>query len=246
MDEPVQADRAVNAGDAPNALVVKSLGVRFGETVVFSGLSFTVPRAGSLAIVGPNGAGKTVLLRALVGALPQEGSVVWALGTRIGYVPQSLGLQRDLPLTALEILGAKARLGGAEASEVATALARVGLGSEVAGRPIRVLSAGQFQRMLFALALVGDPTVLMLDEPLAGVDEPGQERLNELVDRVQAEHGLAVIFVSHDLTFVYRRATSVVCLGLGRTCFGPPKTLLTPEILHEMYGEPLRHHVHAS
>jgi ABC-type Mn2+/Zn2+ transport system ATPase subunit len=86
--------------------------------------------------------------------------------------------------------------------------------------------------------------VLLLDEPTAGVDEPGQERLNELVRRLQQEQGLTVLFISHELSVVYRYATDVLCLSRDRVCVGPPKTVLTPHLLHEMYGSPLDYHVH--
>ena len=115
---------------------------------------------------------------------------------------------------------------------------------DVGEQPIGMLSGGQFQRLLVAFALVGNPTVLLLDEPTAGVDEPGQERLNELVHRLQDDQGLTVLFISHELTVVYRYATNVLCLSRGQACFGPPRTILTPELLHEMYGTPVDYHVH--
>ena len=103
---------------------------------------------------------------------------------------------------------------------------------------------GQFQRLLVAFALVGAPNVLLLDEPTAGVDEPGQERLNELIHRLQQDRGLTVFLISHDLSVVYRHATTVLCLGRERHWFGPPKDILTPERLHELYGMPVAFHVH--
>ena len=119
----------------------------------------------------------------------------------------------------------------------------VGLDTEVR-KPIGTLSGGQFQRLLVALALVGRPTVLLLDEPTAGVDEPGQERVNELIHRLRRERGLTVILISHELSVVYRYATNVLCLSSERACFGPPRTILTPELLNEIYGAPLEYHVH--
>ena len=86
--------------------------------------------------------------------------------------------------------------------------------------------------------------MLLLDEPTAGVDEPGQEQLNELVRRLQRDHGLTVLFISHELTVVYRYATNVLCLSRARACIGPPRTILTPDLLHEMYGTPVDYHVH--
>jgi ABC-type Mn2+/Zn2+ transport system ATPase subunit len=91
---------------------------------------------------------------------------------------------------------------------------------------------------------MGEPDVLLLDEPTAGVDEPGQERLNELIHRLQKDRGLTVLLISHDLSVVYQHATQVLCLSPGRVCFGPPRTILTPELLQEIYGTPLAFHVH--
>jgi zinc transport system ATP-binding protein len=225
-------------------LVVSHLSIHFGEAKVLTNLSFRVSRGTSLAIIGPNGAGKTVLFKALIGSIPFEGEVRWAAGVRIGYVPQKLDLERDVPVTGLDFLRARAVLARESDTNVSRALALVGVSREVATQPIGTLSGGQFQRLLVAFALVGDPNVLLLDEPTAGVDESGQERLNELVRRLQQDQGLTVLFISHELTVVYRYATNVLCLSRGQGCLGPPRTVLTPDLLHEMYGSPVDHHVH--
>src|SRR6266496_2331431 len=91
-----------------NALEVERLSVRFGRTQILRDLSFTVPEGSALAVIGPNGAGKTVLFRALIDSVPHEGAVRWATGTRIGYVPQKLDIERDLPVTGRDFLDAKA------------------------------------------------------------------------------------------------------------------------------------------
>jgi zinc transport system ATP-binding protein len=227
-----------------DVLEVSHLSIRFRATRVVTDLSFRVARGTALAIIGPNGSGKTVLFKALIGAIPFEGAVRWAPGVRIGYVPQKLDLERDIPITGLDFLRARAALARESDANVFRALALVGVPPDVAGQPIGTLSGGQFQRLLVAFALVGDPTVLLLDEPTAGVDEPGQERLNELVRRLQQDQGLTVLFISHELTVVYRYATNVLCLSRGQACLGPPRAVLTPELLHEMYGAAVDHHVH--
>lgn len=228
-------------------LEVSHLSIRFGKTTVLQDLSFRVDRGTSLAILGPNAAGKTVLFRALIGAIPFEGTVRWGPDTRIGYVPQKLDLERDIPMTGFDFLRARAAVAPDMRERDATIrsmLSLVGVTPEAASQTIGTLSGGQFQRLLVAFALVGNPNVLLLDEPTAGVDEPGQERLNELVRRLQTEQGLTVLFISHELSVVYRYANNVLCLSRDRVCVGPPTAVLTPDLLHEIYGTPINYHVH--
>jgi zinc transport system ATP-binding protein len=227
-----------------SVLEVNHLSIRFGKTRVVTDLSFDVSRGTSLAIIGPNGAGKTVLFRALIGSIPFEGTVQWAPGTRIGYVPQKLDLERDIPITGLDFLRARAALIRGTDGDLRRTLALVGMSYEVADQPIGTLSGGQFQRLLVAFALVGDPNVLLLDEPTAGIDEPGQERLNTLIHRLQEDQRLTALFISHELSVVYRYATNVLCLSRERAYIGAPRTILTPDLLHEIYGTALDYHVH--
>ncbi|HEY7190202.1 MAG TPA: metal ABC transporter ATP-binding protein [Vicinamibacterales bacterium] len=225
-------------------LEVSHLSIRFGKTTVLRNLSFHVERGTSLAILGPNAAGKTVLFRALIGAIRFDGRVQWAPGVRIGYVPQKLDLERDVPITGVDFLRARAALAAESDEIIERTLALVGVPRGAAEQPIGTLSGGQFQRLLVAFALVGDPNVLLLDEPTAGVDEPGQQQLNELVRRRQQDEGLTVLFISHELSVVYRYANNVLCLGRERVCVGPPRAILTPDLLRDIYGSPMDYHVH--
>ncbi len=229
----------------PPALDVEGLTVRLGRRVVLEDVSFAVPEGGTLAVIGPNGAGKTVLLKALIGVLPHEGRISWGAGSRIGYVPQKLDLERDLPITGLDLLDAKAAVTRASRSDVAQALELVNLSREIASQPMSTLSGGQFQRLLVAFALLGRPTVLLFDEPTAGVDEPGEEGLYDMLARLRDTTGLTLLFISHELALVFHRADRVLCLSPGRRPYlGSPEEALTPERLQEMYRTSLRFHDH--
>lgn len=227
-----------------DVLTVDNVSIRFGRTEILRNLSFSVPAGSALAVIGPNGSGKTVLFRALIGAIPHDGSVRWTPGARIGYVPQKLDIGRDVPITGLDFLRAHPSLHIHAGASAADALNMVGLSRAAGQQLIGHLSGGQFQRLLIAFALIGKPHVLLLDEPTAGVDEPGEERLNELVQRLRREQELAILLISHDLTIVSRAADNVLCLGRARSWYGPPKQILTPELLQEMYGMPVAFHIH--
>jgi zinc transport system ATP-binding protein len=230
--------------NASNVLEVDRLSIRFEKFEVFADLSFQVAKGSSLAVIGPNGAGKTALFHALIGSIPFEGSIRWAPDVRIGYVPQKLDLDRDVPITSWDFLRGRSNVTRGTDAGIARILELVGIPEEISKKGIGTLSGGQFQRLLVAFALLGNPSVLLLDEPTAGVDEPGQKRLNELVRNLQEEHGITVLFISHELSAVYQYATNVMCLGGKHACFGPPRKILTPDLLSEIYGSPVGYHVH--
>jgi len=223
-----------------HALEVERLTVDLGNVPVLRDLSFEVEKGTVVAVIGPSGCGKTVLFRALVGSLPHQGAIRWAPATRIGYVPQKLDIARDLPITGRELATAKAAVSGASPDDAGRALELVNLSPAVVARPIGTLSGGQFQRLLLAAALIGRPSVLLFDEPTSGVDE----RLYQMIRRVQLSEGLTLLFISHELNIVYRYATNVLCLGQESRCFGPPEEILTPERIQQVYGEPLSYHHH--
>ena len=120
----------------------------------------------------------------------------------------------------------------------------VGISRSTANRLVGTYSGGEFQRLLIAFALLGTPNVLMLDEATAGVDEPGQEQLIVLLERLQREHNLTILLISHDLSVVFKYADRVLCVGHEHTCIGPPREILNPDSLQQLYGMPVSYHLH--
>jgi zinc transport system ATP-binding protein len=221
-------------------LKVLDLKVTLEGQVVLANLSFTVARGEVLTILGPNGAGKTVLLRALLGILPHEGSIAWKKGTRIGYVPQRLPYIRNIPLSVGDFFSLKRNAG----PDIAGMLRTVGLGPELGEKRIGDLSSGQFQRVLIAWALAGDPHVLLFDEPTTGVDIGGEETVYTLLARLNRERNLTMLIVTHDLAVVHRLSSTVLCLNKQPVCQGPPIVTLTPENLQRLYGTEVKFYEH--
>lgn len=232
-----------------NVLEVKNLNVGFDGIPIVQNLSFNIDQGESLAIIGPNGSGKTVLLKSLLGIVPRGGEVKWAPGAAIGYVPQKIDADRHLPLNLKNLMQAKGAVLGFAKNKTDAATKElpreVGLGPELLETSLGHLSGGQFQKALIAFALMGNPNVMLLDEPTASIDIPGEEQIYELIHRLQDEHGITVILVSHDLSFVYKYATKVLCLNKTGMCFGPPEEALSKDVLEKLYGEhKYFHHFH--
>ena len=225
-------------------LSVQNLTVAFGKRLVIRDLSFDLHKGDTLAVIGPNGSGKTVLLKALLDLVPYEGKIVWAPGARLGYVPQKIAADRQMPLIVRNLLEAKAhclKLSQGDIQEVATL---VGFTPELMNAGIGILSGGQFQKALIALALLGKPNVLLFDEPTASLDELEEDRIYELMERLQKQWNLTILLVSHDLSIVHRSANLVLCLSKSKTCIGSPDKVLTQEILEAAYSAPQQYYQH--
>lgn len=228
-------------------LEVKNLGVNYGGQVVLENISFDIEKADSLAVIGPNGSGKTTLLRAVLGAVRHTGEIVLSAEVRIGYVPQKIDLERDLPITVGEFLLLKNKSAvRREAYSPKQALDLVDLGENFLTKRLGELSSGEFQRTLIAWAVIDRPSLLLFDEPTASVDVAGQETVYELLHRLQDKYELTLILISHDLTVVYRYANKVLCLNRAQVCFGAPSEVLTPGELEKLYGggRKFYHHMH--
>lgn len=219
-------------------LELKNVSVTLDHHAIVRDISFAIEDGESIAIIGPNGSGKTVLLKAILNLLPYEGEIIWRPGTTAGYVPQKIDADRSVPLNVRNLLVSKAHIIGKGEKEIAEAIRRVGLSKESVATPIGHLSGGQFQRALIAFALLGEPDIVLFDEPTASMDEPGEEQMYTLLDRLREEVGITTVVVSHDLSFVYRHADKVLCLNRSGLCFGVPAGVLTPELLATLFDAP--------
>ena len=202
----------------------------YGSTPVLDGVSLSVHAGEFVALAGGNGSGKSTLLRVVLGLLAPSRGEAHVRGS-VGYVPQRPVVHSDLPATVAEVVAAGRlagrvlrRLGAADHAAVAAAIADVEL-TEHARRRFADLSGGQQQRALIAKAIVNDPELLILDEPIAGVDAEAQGRFRDaLVSRIQRDR--AVLLVSHELGAVADDLDRVVVLGNTKITFdGPPHDL---------------------
>ncbi|MFZ5905809.1 MAG: metal ABC transporter ATP-binding protein [Nitrospirota bacterium] len=219
---------------------VKDLRVSLDGHAVIEDLSLQVHKGEVLTILGPNGAGKTVLLRTLLGVLPYEGEIAWKSGIKLGYVPQRLPFIKDIPLSVNDFFELK-KSSEKETDEI---LRSVGFREDLKKERIGELSSGQFQRVLIAWALIRNPQVLLFDEPTTGIDISGEETVYTLLERLQRERNLTMILVTHDLSVVYKFSTGVLCLNKHLVCSGPPRKVLTPESLRQLFGEEVKFYQH--
>ena len=218
-------------------------------------ISLTMRAGDFMAVVGPNGSGKTTLIKLALGLLkPSSGRVElfdqepadFTDWHRVGYVPQvAAGIQERFPSTVAEIV-THGRYSGinplrfwqrTKTPEVMAALEAAGV-AHLSDRRIGELSVGQQQRVLVARALVGEPDLLVLDEPAAGIDAAGEEVLNDLLQRLNREQGISVLIVSHDIGAVMRQANTVACINRSLMFHGKPHDLTQSE-LGKLYGFPV-------
>jgi ABC-type Mn2+/Zn2+ transport system ATPase subunit len=210
---------------------------------VLSGVSFSLEPGTIAAVLGPNGGGKTTLFRALLGDLPVRRGAVELDGPP-AYVPQTDRTRLDFPVSALDVvlMGAYGRtpawrrVARADREAARAALDRVGLADQ-AGRRFGALSGGQRQRVLIARALLQDSRVLLLDEPLSGVDTTSAVRIERTFHELRGE-GRVVLVATHDVEQA-RRWDRVVCLNGEQVAFGPPEEVLTTDVLRRTYGPEL-------
>jgi zinc transport system ATP-binding protein len=229
-------------GHGAALLEADDISFAYGPDVVLEQVTLHVHAGEFVALVGPNGSGKSTLLRVMLGLLPPGAGHVSLFGTpprrlrerwRLGYVPQRPALARDLPATVEEVVTAGRlartgwwrRLSAGDRDHVVHAMESVEL-LDLRNRPVSELSGGQQQRAFIAKAFASGPELLILDEPVAGVDADSQRRFRDSLVHMVREHGAAVLLVSHELGAVADDLDRVVVLRQGRVFFdGPPAEL---------------------
>jgi zinc/manganese transport system ATP-binding protein len=232
-------------------LRLENVGVRLGGRQILSGVSFTVAPGQFTGLIGPNGAGKTTLLRVILGLTPPtEGRVLLngspktrQGGGLIGYVPQKLAIDQDMPLRARDVVGLGIdgnKLGfplpsASRRRRVNEALEAVGAGSYADAR-IGELSGGEQQRVLIAHALIGRPKLLLLDEPLANLDLRSEQGIVSVLARLAHEQGIAVLISAHDLNPLLREIDTVVYVAAGRAAAGRTGDIIQSDVLSALYG----------
>lgn len=236
------------ASDSRVALSVDSVTVTYQHKPVLRHVSMSVEKGRMLAIVGPNGAGKSTLLKAILGLVRVDTGAVHVLGRplaemrqQIAYVPQADTADWDFPISVREVvlMGRYGRLGwfgrpaAADHAAVTRALETVGM-CDFADRHVRALSGGQQQRVFLARALAQEASLMLLDEPFAGVDARTETALFDLMDRFASE-GKTLIVVNHNLQ-VLHRFDLVLLLNQRIIACGPPDQVVTAENLQATYG----------
>jgi manganese/zinc/iron transport system ATP- binding protein len=219
----------------------------YGDKIILSDLSFNIPEGDFLGMVGPNGAGKTTVLRNILGTLkPIVGTVARAPGLRFGYVPQRDQVDYNFPLKVIDVvlMGRYDRIGlGRRPTKedrklACDALEHVGI-LDLASQHLSDLSGGQKQRTLIARALVGEPNILVLDEPTTGMDLVSTTQILGLVRSLHDTDGMTVIMVSHALNEVANYVERIALVVGGSFRIGPVDEIMTEHTLSEMYGIPV-------
>jgi len=234
---------------SPTLVLAENLVAGYGQDIIWRDASFKIDRGEFVAVIGPNGAGKTTLFRLLLGlqvpiggALRMFDSVPRRGNPRIGYVPQQHLIDKESHIESLELvrLGVSGNRWGfsvfnRDRAAAQTALARVGA-EELAHRHLGELSGGELQRVFLAEALVSNPEILLLDEPLSNLDIRRERDLVRLIDDVVRSQGVTALLIAHNINPLLPSLDRVIYIANGKVASGKPDEVLTSESLSSLYG----------
>ncbi len=232
------------SADPPLLIDARDITITLQGKPVLDQVELQVRRGEIVTLIGPNGAGKSTLVRVVLGLLkPDRGEVKLAPATRIGYMPQRLHVDPVLPLTVRRFLTLAQRSRESKLVEVLTEVGAAALLDSA----LQTLSGGETQRVLLARAMLRNPDLLILDEPVQGVDITGQEELYRLIGQIRERHGCGILMISHDLHMVMSATDRVVCLNRHVCCSGHPDTVRADPSYIALFGNtpvlmPYNHH----
>lgn len=214
-------------------LTVEKINLAIRGNPILRDVSLRVTAGEIVALIGPNGAGKSTLARVALGLVQADSGRVWRKpGVRVGYMPQRLAVDDTLPLSVRRFV----TLGTpASRARVREALAEVGA-AHVLDAPVQAISGGEMQRVLLARALLREPELLVLDEPIQGVDLNGQYELYDLISGLRQRRGCGILMVSHELHLVMATTDHVLCLNRHVCCSGHPDHVARDPAYLELFG----------
>lgn len=213
-------------------LNLEAVSKTFANRMVLDKISMSISQGEITTVIGPNGAGKSTLLKIILGLIaPDNGTIERSSELRIGYMPQKLYVDPTLPLTTHRFL----RLADVSASACDEALALTGI-SDLKNNSFQSLSGGEIQRVLLARAILRRPNLLVLDEPVQGVDINGQNELYRIITNLKETLNCGVVLVSHDLHLVMSDSDHVICLNQHICCQGKPEKVTQDPAYINIFG----------
>ncbi|MFQ6027641.1 MAG: metal ABC transporter ATP-binding protein [Dehalococcoidia bacterium] len=238
-----------NLENSPLAVEVGNLWAGYGPHTALEEISFSVKQRELVGVIGPNGSGKSTLIKCLLGLVEPWNGEIRVLGQpvalarrQVGYMPQIEQVDWDFPVTVADVAlmgryarrGLLRRPGKPDRESAEESLRRVDM-YQLRHRLIGELSGGQRRRALLARALANRPALLLMDEPMAGLDSTAQHQLLDIIEDLRAE-GTTIILSTHDLSCVSTDAVKIACLNRRLIAFGPPEEVLTEEVLGRTFG----------